>query len=92
MSYKENELLAIFVPYFFSFVFVIMASTFFHDFFQKRKKASLSNCMAIEKVQTAYISRVNSVPLYPRSKHGLSKNTLIFQTFGTALILHFLYF
>ena len=26
-------LLAIFVPYFFSFAFVIMASTFFHDFF-----------------------------------------------------------
>ena len=26
-------LLALFVPYFFSFVFVIMASTFFHDFF-----------------------------------------------------------
>ena len=38
---SQRLLLAIFVPYFFSFVFVIMASTFFHDFFQKRKKASL---------------------------------------------------
>ena len=29
--------------------------------------------------------------LYPRSKHGLSKNTLIFPTFGAAQNLHFLY-
>ena len=65
MSYKQNELLAIFVPYFFSFVFVIMASTFCHDFFQKRKKASLSNCMAIEKVQTAYIACEFSSTLSP---------------------------
>ena len=31
-------------------------------------------------------------PVYPRSKHGLSKNTLIFRTFATAINLHFLYF
>ena len=35
--------------------------------------------MAIGKVQTAC-----EFPLYPWSTHGLSKNTLIFQTFGTA--------
>ena len=29
-------------------------------------------------------------PLYPRSKHGLSKNTLIFPTFAVAQNLHFL--
>ena len=32
-KYFLRLLLAIFVPHFFSFVFVIMASTFFHDFF-----------------------------------------------------------
>ena len=32
-KYFLQILLAIFVPYFFSFAFVIMASTFFHDFF-----------------------------------------------------------
>ena len=31
--YFLRLLLAIFVPYFFRFAFVIMASTFFHDFF-----------------------------------------------------------
>ena len=32
-KYFLRLLLAIFVPYFLSFAFVIMASTFFHDFF-----------------------------------------------------------
>ena len=32
-KYFLRLLLAIFVPYFFSFAFVIMASTFFHNFF-----------------------------------------------------------
>ena len=32
-KYFLRLLVAIFVPYFFSFVFVIMVSTFFHDFF-----------------------------------------------------------
>ena len=32
-KYFLRLLLAIFVPYFFSFAFVIMALTYFHDFF-----------------------------------------------------------
>ena len=40
-KYFLRLLLAISVPYLFSFVFVIMASNLFHEFFEKRKKASL---------------------------------------------------
>ena len=38
-----------------------------------------------------YISRVNFYFILGVLKHGLSKNTLIFPTFGTAQNLHFLY-
>ena len=51
--------------------------------FRNERKLSLKNCIVIEKVQTAYIAC--EFPLYPRSKHGLSKNTLIFPTFSVAL-------
>ena len=58
--------------------------------FRNERKLSLKNCIVIEKVQTAYIAC--EFPLYPWSKHGLSKNTLIFPTFAVAQNLHFLYF
>ena len=41
-------------------------------------------------VKTIYIAC--EFPLYPRSKHRLSKNTLIFPTLAAAQNLHFLYF
>ena len=58
--------------------------------FRNERTLSLKNCIVIEKVQTAYIAC--EFPLYPRSKHGLSENTLIFPTFAMAQNLHFLYF
>ena len=63
---------------------------FLSRFLLETKESESINCMAIEKVQTAYIAC--EFPLYPGSKHGLSKNTLIFQTFGAAQNLHFLFF
>ena len=91
-KYFLRLLWAIFVPYFFSFTFVIMAwlRLSFTISFRSERKLSLKNCIVIEKVQTAYIAC--QFPLYPRSKHGLSKNTLIFPTFAVAQNLHFLYF
>ena len=50
--------------------------------FRNERKRVYKIAWQSKRFRPAYIAC--EFPLYPRSKHGLSKNTLIFQTFGAA--------